>query len=411
VENSRTKGAKLKPLSYIFLLVFLFFATGCSVGKSFQNLNEIRQKEGLKPLTYNINLECSSLAHAAYIVKNLAISHEQSPDGVGFTGKTPTDRGSACGYHSPVLENLTFNAKDLQDAFDGLMGAIYHRFTFLNPRVDEIGIGVHQGKQRGYVFNLGNSKVETFCKRNKGVYFGSTGFSGLRFYGFCKNKSLSLSKEAYDQTRRLTSAKFVIYPHRTPSAISFNGEVPDPFPTCKITSNPVSIEFVDDSVKMVSFKIFDERGRELTNTKILTYESDPNQLLNSRQFALFSAEVFDFDSKYNVAFVYDDVDGKRYKVSWNFRTVKPKGKYFVVHGGERLKLKRDVLYTIFLKPDDCNDLAGGYSMRRADAKTDRKKPFSRMSNANTIEVKLNAYSAKEYVVTFTNGKKVFVEME
>jgi len=366
-----------------------------------KTLNEIRVSEGLQPFAYNSNLECSALAHAAYIVKNSVVSHDELAGKLGFTGKTPTDRGNVCGYKSTVFENLTFDSKDMQDALEGLLSAIYHRFTFLTPRINEIGVGTYDdGRQRGFVFNMGNSKLDEFCREGKSLA------SGVSVYGFCENKTLSLSKEIYDKMLNLSETRFVLYPHKTPSAVLFSGEIPDPYPTCKVTANPLSVEFVDEDVKMLSFRLFDAKGRERTDTKILSKTTDHNKKLTARQFALFSREVFDFGAKYKASFVYMGSDGQKREIEWNFETMRPSGKYFVVHGGEKLQLKVGESYTIFLKPRNCNDLMGSFSVRYAGKKADVTS-----NGTNTIRVKFNEDSANKLEITFSNGKKIWVEKE
>ncbi len=50
---------------------------------------------------------------------------------------------------------------------DGLFSAIYHRFAFLSPGIDEIGVGVTQNEQdsdkSAFVYVMGNSELNRLC--------------------------------------------------------------------------------------------------------------------------------------------------------------------------------------------------------------------------------------------------------
>ena len=81
---------------------------------------------------------------------------------------------------------------------------------------------------------------------------------------------------------------YVKFPDATAVTPYFSGEIPDPFPECKITANPVSIEFNANAgeVKFKDFEIFKD-GRKIQNLHIITSANDINSKFSSKQFAVF----------------------------------------------------------------------------------------------------------------------------
>ena len=243
-------------------------------------LNDIRTDVGLNTLTADSTLEIAAQNHAKYVVANNEISHDETAGKINFTGITPQDRAFVAGFNSSVIENFSYNAEDMKMAIDSLMSAIYHRFGFLDFHIDSVGIGfADDNKISSYVFEMGNSNVENFCK--KGV--NENGF-GEFVFGFCKDKKLAMQKKNFLQAQDLNFIDYVVYPNNEPALAIFNGEIPDPMPKCKILSTPVSIEFNKNAgnIEMQDFKIFNQNGDELKNEK--WFEDDlkefyPNTML------------------------------------------------------------------------------------------------------------------------------------
>ncbi len=157
----------------LHLLLLLAWAQPgwCASDGGLTYLNKLRVQAGMTTLQQQPALTRAAQNHADYLAKNhwrdgsqaLHSAHHEAPGNSFFTGIKVAQRVRHVGYpHDAVLENVSQGSPDMQveRAIDGLMGAIYHRFTFLNLAVDEIGIGSADGVR---VFELGRSDLRGLC--------------------------------------------------------------------------------------------------------------------------------------------------------------------------------------------------------------------------------------------------------
>ena len=156
----------------ILLLLLAWSQPGWSSDEGPAYLNQLRVQAGMTTLQQQQPaLTRAAQNHAAYLANNhwrddeqpLHSAHTEEPGGSLFTGEKVAQRVQHTGYpHDAVLENVSQGYADRQmhTAIDGLMSAIYHRFTFLNFAVDEIGVGAEEGVQ---VFELGRSDLRELC--------------------------------------------------------------------------------------------------------------------------------------------------------------------------------------------------------------------------------------------------------
>lgn len=137
-------------------------------------VNRLRQSVGLPVLAASDTLARAAAAHADYLDRHRepgpepsgASAHLQQVGREGFVGETPAARALAVGYpHGDVRENVTMGYDALADALDGLMGAVYHRFTFLDLTADEIGAF---SSENARVFLLGRRDVSELCRQPPG---------------------------------------------------------------------------------------------------------------------------------------------------------------------------------------------------------------------------------------------------
>lgn len=160
----------------ILLLLLAWIQPGWAADDGLAYLNQLRAQAGMTTLQQHSALSRAAANHAAYLANSdwrdgnppLRSAHAEEPGGSFFTGKDAAQRVQHAGYpHDAVLENVSQGYADLQmhTAIDGLMSAIYHRFTFLDLAVDEIGIGAQEGVQ---VFNLGRSDLRALCTTTAG---------------------------------------------------------------------------------------------------------------------------------------------------------------------------------------------------------------------------------------------------
>ena len=324
------------------------------------------------------------------------MGHDETAERAKFSGATPADRALAVGYKSTlVLENIAYKS-DFKEAVDGLFSAIYHRFAFLNLSVDEVGYALaSKDKFNAFVFEMGNSRLNAFCAR------GASDTGAGRFYtNVCADKNLKIKDAKFDNFIG-SSKPFVKFPDATAVTPYFSGEIPDPFPECKITANPVSIEFNANvgEIKFKDFEIFKD-GRKLQNLHVITSKNDVNSKFSKGQFAVFSREVFDFGAQYEAVFSYEQANaqstGAQVKqIKWSFKTKTPQNPYFDARDGDVLGVDAGKTYEIFFRPKDCNDLMTRYVYKVSGFAEAQIK----QSGTNTLSVKLKGLAGDTLSIT------------
>ena len=348
-------------------------------------LNEYRRGSGLSGLKQNQILSQAAKNHAEYSAQNEYMGHDETAGRAKFSGADPVSRAIAAGYKSRhILENIAYK-NDFKEAVDGLFSAIYHRFAFLNLSVDEVGYALtSKDKFNAFVFEMGNSRLNAFCAR------GASDTGAGRFYtNVCADKNLKIKDDKFDNFTG-SSKPFVKFPGSTAVTPYFSGEIPDPFPECKITANPVSIEFNANAgeVKFKDFEIFKD-GKKLQNLHVITSKNDVNSKFSKGQFAAYAREVFDFGAQYEAVFSYEQANsqsaGAQLKqIKWSFKTKTPQNPYFDARDGDVLGVDAGKTYEIFFRPKDCNDLMTRYSYKASGFMT----PTVAQSGTNTLSVKL-----------------------
>jgi hypothetical protein len=132
-------------------------------------VNGLRIAAGLPALAEDARLAEAARLHAAYLDRNRppheapagVSAHLQLAGDEGFSGATPDQRALGAGYpHRVVRENLSIGYPDAESAMRDLMGAIYHRLTFLDLAADQLGVAVGA---RSRVYLLGRSDLEALC--------------------------------------------------------------------------------------------------------------------------------------------------------------------------------------------------------------------------------------------------------
>nr|WP_314903088.1 CAP domain-containing protein [uncultured Campylobacter sp.] len=359
-------------------------------------LNEYRRGSGLSGLKPNQILSQAAKNHAEYSAQNEYMGHDETAERAKFSGADPVSRAIAAGYKSRhILENIAYK-NDFKEAVDGLFSAIYHRFAFLNLSVDEVGYALaSKDKFNAFVFEMGNSRLNAFCAR------GASDTGVGRFYtNICADKNLKIKDAKFDN---FTGAMkpYVKFPDATAVTPYFSGEIPDPFPECKITANPVSIEFNANAgeIKFKDFEIFKD-GRKLQNLHVITSKNDVNSKFSKGQFAVFSREVFDFGAQYEAVFSYEQANaqstGAQVKqIKWSFKTKTPQNPYFDARDGDVLGVDAGKTYEIFFRPKDCNDLMTRYVYKVSGFAEAQIK----QSGTNTLSVKLKGLAGDTLSIT------------
>jgi len=383
-KDSALKSAKQPEFSFV------------SDSDAVAYLNEYRRGSGLSGLKPNQILSQAAKNHADYSAQNEYMGHDETVGRAKFSGADPVSRAIAAGYKSRhILENIAYK-NDFKEAVDGLFSAIYHRFAFLNLSVDEVGYALaSKDKFNAFVFEMGNSRLNAFCSR------GASDTGAGRFYtNVCADKNLKIKDAKFDNFTG-SSKSFVKFPDATAVTPYFSGEIPDPFPECKITANPVSIEFNANvgEIKFKDFEIFKD-GRKLQNLHVITSKNDVNSKFSKGQFAVFSREVFDFGAQYEAVFSYEQANaqstGAQVKqIKWSFKTKTPQNPYFDARDGDVLGVDADKTYEIFFRPKDCNDLMTRYVYKVSGFAEAQIK----QSGTNTLSVKLKGLAGDTLSIT------------
>ena len=263
-------------------------------------INDIREGAGLPKFQYNSKLEKATLAHENYlgdVVKNYNVNMTHYEDNETYpsdyyTGVHGTDRAITAGYTGRYAGDVIGNGYNtVVESLNGLMSMIYHRQALLWNNTNEIGIG---GTERKFAFKA-------------------------------QPHLMGIKAEREDYLRN-NSPVVVAYPFDRQANVMRefqNNESPDPLPdSSNWVGNPISLDFNSyyvNSVEISYFKLYREDGTEVTNTKLLDKDTDPNGRFTEFQFALFPLDVLDANTTYRVEVGYV-LNGESAVKEWSFRT-------------------------------------------------------------------------------------------
>jgi len=333
--------------------------------KALSYLNKLRDGVGLIPLETNPKLANSAKNHANYLIQNGIIGHYEEIGKKGYTGEYGSNRAIYSGYKtSMVIENISNNNFNAKESIDGLMGAIYHRFGFLDFHIDEIGIGVEQGKtdksQTAFVYDMGSHNLEEICQKKNSIK------SGEYASNICADKSLKIEAKLFNHildTNRKRNPKVISYPFNGQIDVppAFYDELPDPLPNYSVSGFPISISFNDSyfrDINMISFRLFDNNGKEIKETIIYNHQTDPNRRLKKFEFALFPLKRLAWSSKYIVKATYK-ANGKLEKREWEFKTRDFKIPFYQVSSNKNsFKIIRGEPAIFYFPPKSKRDILG-----------------------------------------------------
>ena len=377
--------------------------------EAFAMLNEIRAIMGMASLQENTALQKAAQAHAEYLVRHHLSSHFEKAGQAGFTGTKPLDRALRAGYDSRFVgENLSTKSGTAAGSIHGLFSAIYHRFGFLKPSFDEVGIGIaqdpHDAGNNAFVYLMGNSEVDHLCRAK--AFSGA----GRYVYSVCAESKHRIDARQYDRARAGTkerNPKILIYPYDGETEVppAFYQESPDPLPDYDVSGFPVSVEFNDRyfrKVTLLSFRLFEEGGEEVTPVRLLDKRSDPNHELTRRQFALLPLKRLKYGTAYRAEVVYRHRK-KRKKITWHFSTSRPPELLRIIRGStSTLTLKRGQAYWLYFEPRDRHDVLG--TMRYPG---DR---YIRFVDSNTMRVVLDPEQTRDFTIA-GSGRIVHIKVQ
>jgi len=109
---------------------------------AFGRLNEARLAAGVGAVRQDAELDAAAQAHATYQVRNYMVGHGEDPSRPWFTGVDHASRAAAQGYTGNIVaEVLTYVPPGI-DAVESLLHSVYHLHGVLEPRANQIGLGV-----------------------------------------------------------------------------------------------------------------------------------------------------------------------------------------------------------------------------------------------------------------------------
>ncbi len=407
----------MKFILFIILLSLNLIASQKDLALSY--INSLRQNAGLEKLEHNSILENAAQNHSNYIsdIKTrFAINLMHKEDNINYpsdyyTGETSKERGFYSGYKSSYYsENLSAGHKTIYASIDSLMGAIYHRHTFLKNNIDEIGIGISKSKKGYTVYNydIGNSMLNILCQGD------SFGGKGEYVYHSCQNEDLRIEKLLYQSTKNYlpqNSPKYIVWPPKNSKNIPtvFFEEVPDPLPDSSVSGYPISIEFnhlnyESNDIRIQDFRLFDSNNNEIIDTLLMDYFNDPNKRHTRFQFTLFPNKRLKQNEEYKVLIDYY-IDDDFKTIQWNFKTKKFKYPYYNIKSLESIiKIKPNTTYILYFEPLHNNDIFKSWKYNKKKI----KKSWIKYIDANTLSIKFDSKIGKKYHIKLSNKKKITI---
>ncbi|MDT8447059.1 MAG: CAP domain-containing protein [bacterium] len=315
--------------------------------EALEQLNEMRRLAGLPPFELAEPLSRAAADQAHYLTLGQRLDHLQDPGDPGFTGETPGQRALVRAWPArAVRENFSRGQSNWPESLEGLMAAIYHRFAFLDPGMDKIGLARSgSGPSGSFVYLMGSALTESLCQNTQLTKTGNRGVCGGSAW-----VSLSLWQEALDSSLA-KAPRMVIWPAEgalVPPA--FFEETPDPLPDRYYSGYPVTIAFnparFKTPPKIEFWKLFDAQGQEVDCLPVLNASTDPNQKLNQHQHALFPQDRLKWGGSYQVQVRYR-ADGLLVERRWGFQVkatrfdrlnIKGQGEWVAVTPGQSVSL-------------------------------------------------------------------------
>jgi hypothetical protein len=326
--------------------------------QAYAYLNQIRAKAGLTEFSRNAQLEIAAFNHANYLANNLIIGHYENQGIFGFTGVYPKDRTMNAGYRSTLVsENVSSGNVNSIDSIEKLMGAIYHRFGFLDLVHNEVGIGIAQISLQNpnsvYTYNMGNTEYNALCE--------GPAFSGVGHYylNVCE-PNIKIDATVFEKVKEKAmgnNPNIVVWPVNNDDDVppAFFEEIPDPLPDYSVSGNPISIQFnplVFTTVNITRFELYvAPNNSQVHPTRLLSQKTDPNGKMSNLQYALFPLERLEWNTDYRVEVEYTSNLGEETLI-WHFKTRDLGVPLFTVQGdNEEILISSDIFtFVVYVPP-------------------------------------------------------------
>ena len=371
-------------------------------------LNSIRVQMLLTPFSFESHLNVAAQAHSDYLDINNILSHYEDSDNSGFYEEWPLDRAVKAQYAARfVAENASAGQVDTKAAIDSLFSAIYHRLAFMNPKWDQIGIGVTGTK---YVFDMGNSGIDALCQQTQEERDDAT--EGKATYRtICLDTDKWIAVDEYDAAINLSpNQTYFVYPPNNSVDIQpvFLNETPDPLPYKSYSGNPVSISFNPstvscDDIEEKSFTLHDDTvSLDVDIYTLMDKDNDPNDKFSSCDFAIFPQERLEYAHHYTATFVFDDGSGDE-SISWSYTTRNPGIVLKVESDDESFDISINTVYYIYIPPTEDDPTIGGISYSRPSTMSVNTFEYY---DSNTLKISVDGDVGDVLSISYQGGKKV-----
>lgn len=268
--------------SYTYQKELRAFDEATNLARAYEYLNQVRQAVGLDPYAKNSLLEKAAAGHTLYLSSNNATGHYQAADKKNFTGVDPSSREIAAGYdYRSAGENLAAGPRYAMDAVNSLMEAIFHRFGFVSPLNDEVGISFrydHPAYGAVSVFNMG-------------------------------------SRSYIDKEKSFVSVFPIDGQQKVKIDFYSDEESPDPIPEKNRVGYPISITFANQAATSIgSFELFDSN-----NTKVAA-RSITGEHVPKNNYCIIPEAALEYATTYKAVFS-GTLNGSAIKKEWRFTTL------------------------------------------------------------------------------------------
>jgi len=367
-------------------------------------LNQLRKSAGLISVAKNELLAQAATNHADYLVTHNIFGHDEIQGLSGFTGVSASDRVNEVLYSSRIVGEGIATGKNANDAIDNLFSAIYHRFTLMNPDFNEIGISAivkNSNSSMILVHNIANSELNRLCQQSP-----FTG-SGTYYSNVCKD-DIKLAVTEYNQTltnTRNLNEDIIVWPPVDGENIppAFFEETPDPLSDYGVSGYPVSVEYNSANLGefiLNSINLYEDITNEfVTNTRLLTGDTDPNQSFSHNQYALFPLQRLSWNTRYRVEISYS-IDGIPGVKNWTFQTQAPANDVVAIEQNQtKFYLNNGVQTAVYIPPNNPFDTLQSINVNSPQNVQVAVEIF----DGNTLLINASSATASTITITLNDG--------
>ena len=298
-------------------------------------VNRLRDLASLQRLRRNSALNRAAQGHASYIASTGTLGHLQNP-GIAFYGTNPGDRAARAGYRTRrVLEVASLGERNPTKAVQGFADALYHRMGLFSLDTDQTGVSLVRGPQgTAVVVVSGTSSLATLCRKAekrrgkvKGGLEGDLLYQKMVGGGCAKVESVD-SEDWHGALARIRASgpALVVWPFPDARGVrpTAKPEVPSPMDLLTDFGYPISVQFNPARLGEVEVRAFEltdisEFGGGPVETRFLSRQQDPNQLLTDGEYALLPVKPLRFGGAYQVFLRYV-ARGRVREQTWEFYT-------------------------------------------------------------------------------------------